>query len=233
MNPSRISRRVVLKNAFHTTLATAIVCRSGRAESFREANDRPTVGAIGTGSRWCQKATGINGPWGSAPDVRKFGDYVAVCDADRSRTERAASLVKEWHGISPSEHSDYRAILDNPKIDIVHISTPDHWHAKIAIEAMLAGKDVYCEKPMTLTIPEGRELCDVCKKTGRIVQIGTQQRSEKQFIQAIALLRNGRLGKLTKATCRIGGAPTSPEIPIAQPPKDLDWNLWQGPVREA
>jgi predicted dehydrogenase len=130
-------------------------------------------------------------------------------------------LVKEWHGESPSQHSDYRAILDNPKIDIVHISTPDHWHAKIAIEAMLAGKDVYCEKPMTLTIPEGRELCDTCKKTGRIVQIGTQQRSEKQFIQAIALLQNGRLGKVTKATCRIGGAPTSPEIPIAQPPKQV------------
>ncbi|MBM3967305.1 MAG: Gfo/Idh/MocA family oxidoreductase [Planctomycetes bacterium] len=233
MSPRPVSRRIVLKNAFNTTLATAIVCRTGRAESFRQANDRPTIGAIGTGSRWCQKATGINGPWGSAPDVKKFGDYVAVCDADRSRTERAASLVKEWHGVSPSEHSDYREVLDNPKIDIVHISTPDHWHAKIAIEAMLAGKDVYCEKPMTLTIPEGRELCDVCRKTGRIVQIGTQQRSEKQFIQAIALLRNGRLGKVTKATCRIGGAPTSPEIPIAEPPKDLDWNLWQGPVREA
>ena len=232
MNPRAIPRRLVLKNAFRATLATAIVCRTGRAESFKQANDRPTIGAIGTGSRWCQKATGIDGPWGSAPDVRKFGNYVAVCDADRNRTERAANLVKEWHGESPSQHSDYRAILDNPKIDIVHISTPDHWHAKIAIESMLAGKDVYCEKPMTLTIAEGRLICNVCKSTGRIVQIGTQQRSEEQFVRAIALIQSGRLGKLKKATCSIGGAPTSPEIPSAAAPKTLDWNLWQGPVPE-
>jgi predicted dehydrogenase len=98
---------------------------------------------------------------------------------------------------------------------------------------MLAGKDVYCEKPMTLTVPEGRAICEVCKKTGRIVQIGTQQRSGGQFVQAIALLQQGRIGKIQKATCHIGGAPTSPEIPLAQPPKGLDWNLWQGPVAEA
>ena len=72
---------------------------------------------------------------------------------------------------------DYRKVLDDDSIDIVHISTPDHWHAKVAIEAMLAGKDVYCEKPMTLTIEEGRQMCEVCKRTGRVVQVGTQQRS--------------------------------------------------------
>ena len=86
---------------------------------------------------------------------------------------------------------------------------------------MLAGKDVYCEKPMTLTISEGQQICDVCTKTGRIVQIGTQQRSEEQFIRAIALIRAGRLGQLKKATCNIGGAPESPEIPVAAPPSAL------------
>ena len=114
----------------------------------------------------------------------------------------------------------------------MHITTPDHWHAKIAIEAMRAGKDVYCEKPMTLTIDEGRQICEVCEQTGRIVQIGTQQRSGRQFIQAIALIQEGRLGTLKKATCSIGGAPTSPEIPVAKAPSHLDWNQWQGPVAD-
>ncbi len=238
MSASRgMSRRTVLGTVLKSGVlalgATVLPSRDGRAAGFRQANDRPRVAAVGTGSRWCQKATGIDGPWGSAPDFKAYGDYVAVCDADSSRTGRAAAMVKEWSGSEPVMTSDYRRILDDPKIDIVHISTPDHWHARIAIDAMKAGKDVYCEKPMTLTIPEGQEICSVCKETGRIVQIGTQQRSEFQFIQAIALIQNGRLGKVHKATCRIGGAPESPEIPVASPPAELDWNLWQGPVAEA
>ncbi len=210
----------------------AVIVHAGRAHGFRAANDRPRVGAIGTGSRWCLKATGIDGPWGSAPDFKKYGDYVAVCDADSERREKAAELVQQWTSQKPISHQDYRAILDDRSIDIVHISTPDHWHAKIAIEAMQAGKDVYCEKPMTLTIAEGQRICDVCKKTGRIVQIGTQQRSDEQFVRAIALIQSGRLGTIKRATCSIGGAPTSPALPVVDVPKNLDWNLWQGPVAE-
>ena len=231
MPKNQLSRRRLLESSV-AFAAAAILNRTGRASGFQSANDRPRVGAIGTGSRWCQKATGIDGPWGSAPDFKKYGDYIAVCDADSSRRELAAGVVKEWTGNQPTSHVDYRAILDNNKIDMVHISTPDHWHAKIAIEAMLAGKDVYCEKPMTLTIAEGRQMCDVCAATGRIVQIGTQQRSEEQFVRAIALIQSGRLGQLKKATCSIGGAPESPEIPVANAPATLDWNLWQGPVPE-
>lgn len=231
--PARLlSRRQVLKSSLGFAGATVLLPRGQRAEGFQSANDRPRVGAIGTGSRWCQRATGLDRPYGSAPDFQKHGDYIAVCDADATRRELAGALVKDWHGMEPTRHADYRAILDNPDIDIVHITTPDHWHAKIAIEAMLAGKDVYCEKPMTLTIAEGRQICEVCKATGRIVQIGTQQRSGRQFVQAIALIQAGRLGQLKKATCSIGGAPTSPEIPVAAVPKGLDWNLWQGPVPE-
>lgn len=204
--------------------------RHSRANGFVSANERPRVAAIGTGSRWCQKATGIDGPHGAAPDFRRFGDYVAVSDVDSQRMGRAAAIVKEWTGVEPSRAGDYRAILDDPKVDIVHISTPDHWHAKIAIEAMLAGKDVYCEKPMTLTIAEGQLMCEVCRKTGRIVQIGTQQRSDVRFVQAIALLQAGRIGKVQRATCMIDGSPSSPEIGVAEPPKHLDWDRWLGPV---
>jgi predicted dehydrogenase len=207
-----------------------VLHRDRRAAGFVAANERPRVAAVGTGSRWCQKATGIDGPWGSAPDFRRYGDYVAVCDADADRRALASDLVKDWTGARPKAVADNRAILDDASVDVVHISTPDHWHAKIAIEAMLAGKDVYCEKPMTLTIEEGRLMSDVCRQTGRIVQIGTQQRSEKRFLQAIALIRAGRLGELKKATCRIGSSPTSPKLPAITPPKPLDWDLWSGPV---
>ena len=95
---------------------------------------------------------------------------------------------------------------------------------------MGSGKDVYCEKPMTLTIEEGQKMVETCRQTRRIVQIGTQQRSETSFIKAIAMIRDGRIGTLKKATCVVNGAPTSPRIPEADPPKQLDWNLWLGPV---
>lgn len=223
-----LSRRLFLKSTAVTT--SLWLHRQSRGFGFTSANDRPRVAAIGTGSRWCQKATGVDGPHGAAPSFRQFGDYIAVSDVDSQRMERAASLVKEWGGVEPAQAADYRAILDDPKVDIVHISTPDHWHAKIAIEAMLAGKDVYCEKPMTLTIAEGQLICETCRKTGRIVQMGTQQRSDERFVKAIALLQAGRIGKLQRATCSIDGAPSSPEVPVAQPPQHLDWDRWLGPV---
>jgi predicted dehydrogenase len=225
-----VTRRVALKSAMIAAGAAAWTSRGGRALGFFAANDRPKIAAIGTGSRWCHKATGLNGSYGSAPSFVPFGDYVAVCDADARRRGLAADLVKEWCKATPEAIADYRAIIDRDDIDIVHISTPDHWHAKIAIEAMRSGKDIYCEKPMTLTIEEGRKMVEACRKTGRIVQIGTQQRSEMSFLKAIAIIRAGRIGTLKKATCAIGGAETSPEIPIASPPKELDWNLWSGPV---
>ena len=225
-----LSRRSLLKSSLAWTGAAVWASRSERASGFVSGNQRPRIGAVGTGSRWCQKATGVDGPYGSAPSMRAYGDYLVVCDVDQTRRELADKLVKEWTGSAPDIVADYRAIIDRHDIDIVHISTPEHWHAKVAIEAMLAGKDVYCEKPMTLTIEEGQLMCKTCRKTGRIVQIGTQQRSDPLFIKAIALIRDGRIGELKKTTCVINGAPTSPRIPKVAPPNHLDWNLWQGPV---
>ena len=229
-NRTSITRRRMLKSSLAWGGAAVLGSRTQRAHGFVAANDRPRVAAIGTGSRWCQKATGIDGGYGSAPSMQKYGDYVAVCDADENRRGLAAALVKDWTDKAADSVADYRAILDRKDVDIVHISTPDHWHAKIAIESMLAGKDVYCEKPMTLTIDEGKKMVDVCRKTGQIVQIGTQQRSNRLFIRALAIINDGRIGTLKKATCSIGGSPTSPVLPVAEVPKGLDWNLWQGPV---
>jgi predicted dehydrogenase len=227
---NRLQRRSFL-HASSTLFGAAVwTGAAGRARGFTSANDRPRVGVVGCGSRWDQRATIANGPHGLGKEFPKFADIVAVCDVDASRVGRAQTLVKDWLGHTPDGMGDYRKVIDNPDIDIVHVVTPDHWHAKVAIEAMLAGKDVYCEKPMTLTIDEGRLIGQICRKTGAIFQVGTQQRSSRQCIQAVAMIRAGRLGKLTKVQCAIGGAPTSPKISIAEPPKHFDWDRWLGPA---
>jgi predicted dehydrogenase len=207
-----------------------IAGRSGRALGFQSPNDRPRIAVVGCGSRWDQRATIANGPHGLGKEFPQFGDIVAVCDVDAHRVERAQGLVKEWLKATPDGTGDYRAVIDRSDVDIVHIVTPDHWHAKIAIEAMLAGKDVYCEKPMTLTIEEGRQICRVYQDTGRIFQVGTQQRSMPQMLQAIAMIRAGRLGRLERVQCAVGGGPTSPALPVVAPAKHFDWNRWLGPA---
>jgi predicted dehydrogenase len=225
-----LSRRDFIKQ---TSVSASVAICGGlirRASGFESPNSRPRIAAVGTGSRWDHRATGLTGTYGSGKEFPKYGDLIAVCDADSARRERAAALVKDWSGHAADAVADYRTIIDRDDIDIVHISTPDHWHVKIAIEAMLSGKDVYCEKPMTLTIAEGQLMSDVCQKTGRIVQIGSQQRSTRMFLNAIAMIRDGRIGELKHVTCSVGGAPTSPELPAVDPPKSLDWNLWQGPT---
>ncbi len=228
MTHQAVLRRDVLKTTLAWAGAAVLTTRTQRASGFANASERPRMAAVGTGSRWYIKATGLDMNYGSAPEMKMFGDYVAICDADANRQDMAAAFVKEWTGKAPDTPADYREIIDRDDIDIVHISTPDHWHAKIAIEAMLSGKDVYCEKPMTLTIDEGKLMSEVCRKTGRMVQIGTQQRSDTNFLTAIALIRAGRIGEVTKATCSIGSAPTSPAIPTTAAPKHLDWNRWLG-----
>jgi predicted dehydrogenase len=226
----QFNRRSLLKSSLGIgalTLGHGIV---PRAFGFESANARPRIGVIGCGVRWDKRVYLPDGRYGVGKEFPRFGDITSVCDVDSNRLERAKGIVKDWLGKAPDGFSDYRRIIDDPKIDIVHISTPDHWHAKIAIEAMLSGKDVYCEKPMTLTIEEGRLICDACKKTGAVFQVGTQQRSSSRFVKAIAMIRDRRLGELRRVECRIGGAPTSPEIPVAKPPKHFDWNQWLGPA---
>ena len=134
-----------------------------------------------------------------------------------------------------SLYRDYRKLFENETPDIVTIGTPDHWHVPIATAALQAGCDVYCEKPLTLTIAEGLEICKTVKETGRVFQVGTQQRSEcgAYFLKAIAIAQSGRLGGNLKAYVAIGGAPSGGPFGATDPPADLDWNLWLGPAPEA
>jgi predicted dehydrogenase len=193
------------------------VAQDAKAES---KNDRPIVGCIGTGDRW--NAVG--------PQAMKFGDVAAVCDVDRAHAEKGQALVKKNQGRDVEAFEDYRRILDRRDVDVVTIVTPDHWHSKIAIEALKAGKDVYCEKPLTLTIDEGKQIAKVLKGTDRVFQVGTQQRSEfsQRFLRAVALAREGRLGAIQKVQCAIGSVDPSGVIPKAEVPSQLNWEKWLG-----
>ena len=194
-----------------------LAAEHARAAEGESKNDRPLVGCIGTGDRWNGLHKGI----------LPHGDIVAVCDVDRKHAESG----KEKSGGKADIYDDYRKLLDRKDIDVVTIVTPDHWHTKIAIDAMKAGKDVYCEKPLTLTIDEGKQICKVLKETGRVFQVGTQQRSEmnQRFLTAVALVRDGRIGKVQKVTCAIGGAPDRRPVPESMPvPPELNWDMWLG-----
>ncbi|MCA9041566.1 MAG: Gfo/Idh/MocA family oxidoreductase, partial [Planctomycetaceae bacterium] len=184
-------------------------------------------GCVGTGDRWNDVG---------ARRAMEYFDIVAVCDVDKNNVEKAKSRVKEAQGRDADMYEDYRKVIERDDINAILCVTTDHWHTKVAIEAMKAGKDVYCEKPLTLTIEEGKMINKVQKETGRIFQVGTQQRSEMglRFLKAIAMIRDGRIGDVHTVTCDIGQGPASPEIPLAPVPTGLNWDMWlgQAPVVE-
>jgi predicted dehydrogenase len=161
---------------------------------------------------------------------------MAVCDLDRHRTEETKQLVEEYYTkktgqsnyIDVKMYDDYREMLLNKDIDAVMISTPDFWHAQPAMEAALAGKDIYLQKPTSLTIHEGSQLANVIKKTGRILQVGTQQRSTSQFRIAAELVRNGRIGKLHTVKVGLPGDPSGPPAPEMPVPKGFNFDMWLG-----
>ncbi|MFQ8807346.1 MAG: Gfo/Idh/MocA family protein [Alistipes indistinctus] len=137
-------------------------------------------------------------------------------------------------GIKPEvkTYENYQDILARPDIDAVVIATPDHYHALIAMAACRAGKDVYLEKPMTFTIYEGQQLCKAVRRNNRILQVGSQQRSDEEFIHVANLIREGRLGKISRVKVRWAwGGPLKPNtLAVEAIPAGLNWDLWQGPL---
>jgi myo-inositol 2-dehydrogenase / D-chiro-inositol 1-dehydrogenase len=221
MNRLGSHRRAFLKTAaslmvggIAAPVSLTRTCRAGESK-----NDRFVVGAIGVGGQGSS----------IADRARKFGDVVAICDVDRAHAERA----RERFGGKAEIYGDFRKLLERKDIQAVTIGTPDHWHTAVALAALRSGKDVYCEKPLTLTIDEGKLLIEAVEKTGRVFQVGTQQRSDARFRQACELVRNGRLGKLRKVTVSL---PRSTKVGgpfMSQPvPDTLNWELWQGQAPE-
>ncbi|MEG1635207.1 MAG: Gfo/Idh/MocA family oxidoreductase [Rikenellaceae bacterium] len=160
---------------------------------------------------------------------------IAGCDVYDIKNERFEKKVKDFYskkGVKSAltMYHDYKELLANPNIDAVVIATPDHWHAVIAVAACKAGKDVYLEKPMTFTIPEGRALCTAVRQNNRILQVGSQQRSSDEFIHAATLVREGKLGKITRISACVGDGPKAYDLPQQEIPAGLDWDRWLGPL---
>lgn len=153
-----------------------------------------------------------------------YGDIVAVCDVDKNVRDTA----KAAFGSTPRDFENYQDLLARKDVDIVTIGTPDHWHTKMVIDACRAGKDVYCEKPLTLTIDEGKQLTKIVKETGRVVQVGSWQRSDSRFRLAVEMVRQGRLGKLQQVDIILGKNKTGGPFKQRPVPGNFNWNLWQG-----
>jgi predicted dehydrogenase len=159
-----------------------------------------------------------------ADKARAHGDVVAICDVDRNIREQARASF----GSTPSIYEDYREMLARHDLDVITIGTPDHWHAKMLIDACRAGKDVYCEKPLTLTIDEGKVIRRVVAQTGRVVQVGSWQRSDQNFRLAVEMVRQGRIGPLRQVDVVLNKNVTGGPFPTSSPPPTLNWDLWQG-----
>jgi predicted dehydrogenase len=222
--PTRPTRRDFFKAA-GTLLASPYVVPSAAwgAAGRLPPSQRITTALIGSGSRGQQIMGG--------------GDQVvAVCDVDAKHRQAAKAQIDDLSGSrSCAAYDDFREVLARDDIDAVVVATPDHWHVPISVAAVRAGKAVYVEKPLSLTIQQGRHLADVTRRYGSIVQVGSQQRTDERFIRACELVRNGRIGRLQTVKVEIETRPGPAEKVgkawSPQPvPKELDYEMWLGPA---
>ena len=220
LHPFHTSRRRFLKTSALAAAGSALPawyleeCR-GHAAATRplSPNDKPNIALIGCGGQ------GRN----DAKLASAFGNVVAVCDVDASHAEAAS---KQFNGAKAFK--DFRKLLESDDIHAIINGTPDHWHTFVNMAAMKAGKDVYGEKPLTLTIDEGRRLVAVARETRRVFQTGSQQRSDRRFRLACELVRNGRIGKLKHVTAILPAGPRRGPFSPSPVPPELNWDFWQG-----
>lgn len=214
MPKSAVNRRRFLKSATAAIGAGLYAVPLLKAVEPKLKNDRLRVGAIGLryqGSVIAEK-------------ILPYGDLVALCDVDREILEK----TREKFGGEAELYENYQELLARDDIDVVTIGTPDHWHTKMLIDACRAGKDVYCEKPLTLTIDEGKHIRRVVAETQRVVQVGSWQRSDSRFRLACEMVRSGRIGKLNKVTVVLGKNVAGGPFAVQSVPAHFNWNLWQG-----
>ena len=218
MSSFSLNRRQFVHTAAGLAAAANLPWFSRPLRADDSKNERPIFGCIGLGGQ----GTGIGNR-----AKNNGADIVAVCDVDRHRAED----VRGKHFDKAEIFDDYRKLLDRKDIEAVTIGTPDHWHTAIALAALDAGKHVYCEKPLTLTIDEGKQLVAAVKRTGKTFQVGTQQRGDQYtlFGRAVATVRSGQLGKIKKVTVYLPLS-TGEGGPFATKPvpDGLNWDFWQG-----
>ncbi|MCD7850420.1 MAG: Gfo/Idh/MocA family oxidoreductase [Parabacteroides sp.] len=173
-------------------------------------------------------------------DFRSFStcpgvQVAACCDVDSLKRERFKRRAEAWQkslNVAPrcDMYEFYEDLLDRKDIDVIEVATPDHWHALVAIHACQSGKDVYCQKPLAYTITEGLAVARAVRDNNRVFQIGSQQRSSKEFQDAIALVRAGKIGHIEKIYARVGNPPTPLDLPEMDVPGNLNFNQWMGPL---
>ena len=209
-------RRVFLKSASTTIAVLSTIPFVPSSAKAQSASNKLRIACVGVGSR----GRGVSAL------AARHGDVIMICDADTRNAEAFKNQVKAENAAIVQ---DYRKVIDNKDVDVVIQCAPDHWHTKINVEALRAGKDVYGEKPLTLTIDEGKLLRKTVAETKRIFQTGTQQRCDNFFQTAIELVRNGRLGKLTAVYVAVPFYTTKGgPYPAEEVPKELDWDIYQG-----
>jgi predicted dehydrogenase len=225
-----LSRREFLRAAGRTSLGLGaglalpnLFLNRTRAATGQNPSDLIRVGFIGVGGQ------------GTSNLRAMIKNAAAVCDVDKTHVAAAKAAVEKANGGTCATYSDYRKMLEDKSLDAVCVGTPDHWHALPSIHACEAGKDVYCEKPLTLTIQEGRVLASVAQRTKRIVQTGSQQRSDEKFLKAAEYVRNGRLGKIKRVLVGLTGVNYAErakplQVPDSEPPAELDYDFWLGPA---
>lgn len=228
-------RRMARRDFLRATVAAAAAPCLLPSSVFGAAapSNRITLGVIGTGRMGRGDITDALG----LPGVQ----MIAVCDVDRKRVEDGRTLVERFYaGKNPdgkaagvATYTDFRELLARKDLDAVLVCTPEHWHAIQCIEAARAGKDIFVQKPLTYTVQEGRLLSDAVRRYGRILQVGSQQRSDERFRFACELVRNGRIGQLQSVVVTLPTDPFGvprPEMPV---PENLDYDFWLGPAAYA
>jgi predicted dehydrogenase len=212
-----------MRRSTGTAMAAGVGLGTGVARGVLGANDRINVGFIGVGGM----GTGTLGGFLKHDDVA----VLAVADVYEKHRERAKNRIGRP---DVTMHNDFRELLDRKEIDAVVVSTPDHWHALASIHAMLAGKDVYCEKPLTHRIAEGQAMTAAAARHKRVTQMGTQIHAKDNYRRVVEIVRSGILGKISMVRVWLSGKnpPQGLGKPADEaPPPGLDWDLWQGPAK--
>ncbi len=223
------TRREFLKSTAAFGLAAPFILPSTIWSAETKPSDRITMGFIGVGTQGRYLLGGFLGSKGT--------QVLAVSDVDTTRRESARKTVddhytkqtgSEYTGCA--DYRDFRDLIARKDIDAVCIATPDHWHALIAVAAANAKKDIYCEKPLSLTIYEARAMVNATRANHRVFQTGSMQRSSSEFLRACELVRNGRLGKVQRVLVDVGGPSVWCDLPEESMEPGLDWDLWLGPA---
>jgi len=216
---SRMTRRTFAKAGAAAAVGLSVAGRA--ASSPLGANDRVRLGFIGVGNRGSQLLRAFL--------KQRDAEVVALCDIYGRYLDRAKTIVGK-PGVAT--YKDFRKLLERNDIDAVVIATPDHWHAIQEITACMAGKDVYVEKPLSITIREGRKMVEAARRYKRVVQVGTQRRSCESYWRLVDLVQSGKVGKVTVARAyRLSNMYPDGigKMKDTEPPEDLDWDMWLGP----